>query len=512
MNVQGNIPPADRAATEADRLALIGHDLRAAVSDVIGGLRLIDHEGLDEAQRLQFERVRSSGEVLARLIEESLSILLGDTAPEPDTSANVQLARLVYDLEMRWSGRASEKGLAFRVAVAPGVPRVILTDRIALERVLANLLSNAVKYTDVGAVDFVVELAADGALRFVVTDNGPGFSPAALDRLFQFAARPEGTAKPGHGLGMFISKDMTGRLGGHIAVTNLAQGGAEVVLSLPHGTWSAAAAHEAEPGELPDLSQTKVLVAEDNPTIQSLLKIMLGRMGAEYCLAVDGVEAMHWLERERFDVALIDIEMPRLSGLDVIRAIRGNERLHAKMPVIAVTAYVRRAERETIYAAGADSILPKPLPAPEAIALAIAAALGRKAPPAAASAAVPDNVPELDRAKYDHLIDIAGPDAARELMERLARDLGSCRAGLARALDRGDNPAIRAETHVLIALAGAVGATRLQRAAEALNLAAHRRDGTGSAGLAGDCLDLVDKLVTFVAAEAERAARQDASG
>ena len=84
-------------------------------------------------------------------------------------------------------------------------------------------------------------------------------------------------------------------------------------------------------------------------------------MGAEFEMAADGVEALHWLERENFDIALIDIEMPRLSGIEVIRQLRANHRLHSPMPIVAVTAYVLRANREAIYAAGADAILSKPL-------------------------------------------------------------------------------------------------------------------------------------------------------
>ncbi|MFN0116534.1 MAG: response regulator [Paracoccaceae bacterium] len=502
----GSVAAPSGSAEKASGLALLGHDLRAAVSDIIGGLRLIDQTGLDDGTRLQLERIRSSGEVLARLIEEGLAFLFGEALADQGQHANVQMARLLYDLEARWSGRAREKGLAFRVVAAPDLPRVISVDRLALERILANLLSNAVKYTDTGAVELGAERGPDGALRFSVSDSGPGFSAAALDRLYEFAGRPEGTGKPGYGFGMHISKNLAQRLGGALSVANLAGGGAEAVLELPAGTWAPAA--DPMRLELPDLSRIKVLIAEDSPTSQSVLGHMLSRMGAEFSTAADGVEALHWLEREAFDVALIDIEMPRLSGTEAIRAIRGNDRLYARMPIIAVTAYVLRADREKIYAAGADSILSKPLPGIEAVGLAIAAALARNAtlatPPHAPEPR--GDLPDLDRAQFDHLIEIAGPDGARELLDRLVTDLGRCTANLARALAAGDRTAMRAETHVLIALAGAVGAKRLQKTAEELNVSAHRREDPARPDTGQVCLAQIATLVSFVRDERARLA------
>ena len=359
---------------EAGRMTLLGHDLRAAVSDIIGGLRLIGQEGLDEPTRLQLERVRASGELLARLLEQGLAQMLGEDDFAATHPANVQMPRFLYDIEMRWSGRASEKGLGFVMTLADDVPPVLTLDRIALERILSNLLSNAIKYTDRGTVTVDVSMGASGALRFSVTDEGPGFSAEALCRLFERHGRPDGARKPGDGLGMHITRDMAGQLDGIISVENLpGGGGARVTLDVPPESWTIAAPEKV--AELPDLSRTKVLVAEDNATNQTIISHMLARMGAQFEIAADGVEALQWLERETFDLALIDIEMPRMNGIEVIRTLRANRHLHSTMPVIAITAYVLRANRDAIYAAGADAILAKPLAGLDTFGLAIASAL-----------------------------------------------------------------------------------------------------------------------------------------
>jgi two-component system, OmpR family, aerobic respiration control sensor histidine kinase ArcB len=503
---QGQTEPESARPEELNhtdtRLALLGHDLRAAVSDIIGGLRLIDQRALDKSTQLQLERIRSAGEVLARLLEEGLSAMLGDEEALAVHPVNIQMSRFLYDLEMRWSGRARERGLPLILTVAPGLPPVIATDRSALERILSNILSNAIKYTDEGEVRVTVGLAPDGSLGFRVTDNGPGFSRAALDRLFQYHGRPDDTVKPGQGLGMHISKLLTGRLGGTITVENRMEGGASVSVELPKGAWQPVA-----PGvsaDLPDLSSVKVLLAEDSPTNQLIIGQMLSQMGAAFEVAADGLEALHWLEREDFDIALIDIEMPRLSGIEVIRQLRANDRLHSHMPIVAVTAYVLRANREAIYASGADAILSKPIPSIEALGQAISGALDRRSDNTEPKAVIGEIVPELDRARFDHLMEIAGPGAVRELLDRLGSDLRRAERSLFAGITARDRSVIRAETHVLIALAGAVGADRLMKLAETLNGSAHRRDDPARDALGSDTMAAVDRLINVVATERAR--------
>jgi CheY-like chemotaxis protein/HPt (histidine-containing phosphotransfer) domain-containing protein len=502
--------PADRPgsahpAPEDDDggLALLGHDIRAALSDVIGGLRLIDPERVDPATRLQLERMRAAGELLARLLEEGLAVMLGDVGDTP--AGNVQLPRLLHDVQMRWSARAREKGLEFVLSEGGALPPVITADRIGLERTLSNMLSNAVKYTDSGTVRLAVNRVEDGGLSFEVTDDGPGFSDEAMARLFQFAGRPMGAAKPGEGLGLHIAKELAGRAGGDLRALNRPEGGASVTLTLPAEACRPAAVDELEPapGALPDLSRIRVLVAEDSLTNQTLIARMLERLGAEVEIAGDGIEAVNALERESFDLALIDIEMPRLSGIDVIHALRSMGGRQARIPVLAVTAYVLRANREAIYAAGADAILAKPLGSIEALGVAINRLLER-GPDGAEPASTldrDDTPPVMVRSHFDRLLAVAGPETTPELLRRLLDDLQHVERQLIRALADPDWPELRAQTHVLIALAGAVGAQRLQQQSERLNAVAHRRDSAECAARAGELLALLDNLIHFVAHE-----------
>ncbi|MGL4279798.1 MAG: response regulator, partial [Albidovulum sp.] len=209
-----------------------------------------------------------------------------------------------------------------------------------------------------------------------------------------------------------------------------------------------------------------------------------------------------------FDLALIDIEMPRLGGIDVIRAVRANDRLYSRMPVVAITAYVLRANRDAIYAAGADAILAKPLGSVEAFGAAIGNVLRRAAlSPEEVSAETCAELAEFNRDSFDRLLEVAGPEASRELLQRLCTDLRNAERGLVAGLAEGNLAAIRSETHVLIALAGAVGAERLSKLAQTLNAVAHRREGGDLSALGEQCLAQLDRLIHFITKE--NASRSD---
>jgi len=488
-----------------EHFSLLNHDIRAAMSDVIGGLRLVDMSGLDMDTRLQLERVRSSGEVLARLVEEALTII-GEAAPQPEARTILNLGRFLHDLDMRWSGRARALEIGFQLILEGDIPLVISTNRMALDRVLGNLLSNALKYGDAGPVRLIVEQSGDDALVFHVQDDGPGFSDEALERLYQYAGRPENSAKPGTGLGLRIAREMADRIGGQLSVSTSPQGGAGISLRLPRKAWALDAGERA-PINLPDLTGLKVLVAEDNETNQLLAGQMLTTMGAEYEIAPDGVEALNWLEREDFDLALIDIEMPRLNGLAAIQEIRSKPGRQAQMPLIALTAYVLKANRDAIFSAGADGIIAKPVMDINTFGSAIIGHLGPlDGERELADPPPPDAAPDaaISCQRMDELLRIAGPATAPELLDRLIADFARVGANLDTAARENDRDSARAETHVLISLSGAIGADGLYKLATALNTATHRQDYATICELGPKAVDLINAIV--VKLRAKRAA------
>lgn len=502
--------PEGDARCEAT-LALFGHDLRAALSDVVGGLRLIDFDALDPLNRVQIDRVRASAEALAQLLEQGLAVMLGE-APAVQLQ-HLNLQRFLTELDLRWSGRALEKGIAFSVHKGPDLPARLQVDRVALDRVLSNLLGNAFKYGERGRVVCEVAKGADGGLRVTVRDNGPGFPSSVLDHSLPLHNRPNGMTEAGSGMGLHIAADLAHRLGGRLTLRNLAPSGAEARLDLPPSVsvpvlvpvsvpvsvpgaaqGSASGAQPLKPAETQMiLDGRRVLIADDNPTSQSLATRLATGLGAEVVVVGDGVEAIGRLEREAFDLLIVDVEMPRLSGLDVIRCLRKLPGAVARMPVIAVTAFGLPSNREAILAAGANDLLTKPLLCPQAFANAVRGLLFSQSP-----LAPTPQTPAMDLSQLDRLLEMAGPETGRDLLDRLIGDLGVVRRGLGKASPVPDWDAVRSHSHVLISLAGAVGGVQLQAEAEALNQIGHRMDRAALDGLLPDAMTHLDAMIEAI--------------
>jgi len=241
-----------------------------------------------------------------------------------------------------------------------------------------------------------------------------------------------------------------------------------------------------------------ILLAEDNPTNQMVAVQMLQALGARVTLAGDGEAALDLAGTRRFDLALIDIEMPRVSGTQVIRRLRAGPAPQSDMPLIALTAYVMGEHRAAILEAGADGMIAKPILSVEALEADILAILqarsGRQM--AAVASVAPSREPasgrtaSIDLRIYESLVRAMGPVAIKELLRKMDRDILGVREKIETALAARDQRELRGATHILVAVAGSVGATKLQYDAQCLNSAAHSGD-----------INTVDRLGKMVIAE-----------
>lgn len=505
--------PEGAAAVALRSLHLFEHDIRAAISDVVGGLRLIDRARLAPEAQVQIDRVQAAADTLAGLVDDALMSLAGEAVIGRGDGL-MRLGDWLAALNGRWSGRATEAGTVFHLETEGVLPGYLALSSVTLDRIVGNLVSNALRHAGPGGVRLRVAAQRGAGLVLCVSDDGPGYPPAVLAR----AGRIGGAGKRGKGgsgraaeggLGLRIAAELTREIGGRLELENPEGGGARARLVLPEALLRPGAEGLPAPVPLPDLGGLSILLAEDNLTNQTILRRVLTGMGARVVLVGDGVAALEAVEAQDFDIALIDIEMPRLSGLEVMRAVRARDDGRAGLPMVALTAYVLRDNREAIYAAGADGIIGKPIASAAEFGRAILRYTGRPAglpePEDVLSGALGDRGlgPKLDAARFAALLAAAGPDRA-ELLERLASDLAGVLQALDGALAAGDVPEIRAQTHILIAVSGAVGADRLYRLAEVLNIAAKRRRIADLPALFDPCrADLVD-LIAHVAAERGR--------
>ena len=382
------------------------------------------------------------------------------------------------------------------VEAGAGAPAGLRTNRVALGRMIDNLVGNALKFSDAGTVRLTLARAADGSVVFRVADEGPGLAGEG-------AAPP--AARAGQGLGLEIVRTLADRVGAELSLGNRRAGGVEAVLRFPPGVAddraSAAAALPAS-----DLAGLRVLLAEDNPTNQMVASQMLRSLDAEVTVSSDGVEALERFEAEEFDLVVVDIEMPRLSGLDVIRAIRARGDARAQVPIVALTAYAMREHRERIAAAGANGLISKPVTSVEALGRGLAAHVTRRsAGPAAAETPAADpsaaGGPVIDPATYDALVVAIGAETMGELLDKVIADLVAAQQDLAGSFDAAesvpDRERIRSASHILVSVAGAIGAVRLQTCARELNAVAHADAPERVAATTRRCIGEIDAAVAF---------------
>jgi CheY-like chemotaxis protein len=347
------------------------------MNGVIGLTDLVLRTSLDPDQREQLQVVRASGETLLRVIND----LLDASKIE---AGRLELERVPFDLGdlVRQLGQvhevlARQKGV--RLVVDVDVPRGhgVLGDAIRVRQVLENLLSNALKFTSAGEVRLSVRALGDERYAFAVEDSGIGIPPERLAAIFEPFTQVDGSITRrfgGTGLGLTIASRLVALMGGALAVDSEVGVGSRFhfVAALPHAELAARGPSTAPP---PGARALRILAAEDNVVNQKVLARMLATLGHEVVMTGDGEEALEAFGRERFDVALIDLQMPRMDGRAFTRALRARE---AEDPsaghlwVVALTAHAMDDEAEACVEAGMDAFLSKPLTV-----RALAAALAR---------------------------------------------------------------------------------------------------------------------------------------
>lgn len=239
----------------------------------------------------------------------------------------------------------------------------------------------------------------------------------------------------------------------------------------------------------------RILLAEDNLTNQMVATQMLEALGVQVDVANDGAEALEMLDRKSYDIFLIDIEMPRVSGLEVIREIRGRKKPFCDAPLIALTAYALREHREKIADAGADGLIPKPLIGIDQFGRDILVFVDRAASRAPEGGfgggrgeGGGDRAPEgrVTMSVYSALEEAIGAESMVDLLGKVDADLEAAQRDVAHSVSSRDMESLRGATHVLISVAGAIGAQRLQMLAQRLNVAAHGHGKDDVAALAAE--------------------------
>ncbi|MGE8478559.1 MAG: ATP-binding protein [Pseudomonas shirazensis] len=363
---------AHRRATAANEaktvfLATMSHEIRTPLYGVLGNLELLSLTDMTERQRHYLEVIQGSSTVLFQLISNVLDVSKIESGQMPLEEAPLDPAQLVEDAVVGFSATASNKGLDIEAEVDPQVPKQIIGDAGRLRQILHNLLGNAIKFTDSGRVRLrltVQDRSADSvSLQWQVTDTGVGIPEKAMDQLFkpffQVAAGQDGN---GAGLGLSICKKLSELMGGTMRVVSEPGLGSSfsLLITLPVvDTPPPAAPTSMVPSclDAPCLN-VQVLVAEDNPVSQAVLREQLEALGAHPTVARDGQHALKLWHTQRFDLVITDINMPRLNGYELAQALREQG---VTVPIIGVTANAMREEGQRCMAMGMSAWVVKPL-------------------------------------------------------------------------------------------------------------------------------------------------------
>ena len=487
----------DDSISEDTLSALRSHDIRSALSQVLGASQMLESAGLKGENAAHLTQIKTA----ALYIHD----LLGEAVSASDTVPMTELAAVLTHIKAMWETEAAQKGLGFKVETKGILPGVLRLPQIDFLRILNNIIGNALKFSTSGGLEVRLARVNSGALLVEVLDDGPGFCDEARAKLFSLHGRPESSRAQGSGYGLFIARNLVEKAGGSISAVNRPAGGARVSMVFPEDLLMSASAPTAAKkpkNGLPDLSHLKILLAEDNPTNQLVATQMLKRMHASVDTASDGVEALALLEAGDYDLGLIDIEMPRKSGLEVMREIRARTDHKAEMTLLALTAYVLPEHRERIIAAGAEGIIAKPLTDLAAFGNAILIFAGEGE---VEVAAVPEVNPDADIQMdiYDGLKEIIGHDSMLELLGKVQSDLTNVMEEVAKGAANKDTALIRANTHILISVAGAIGAVNLQHIAEQLNATAKSEDWARILPDSERCQSGIAQVLRFVDGELE---------
>ena len=357
----------ERANAEKSHfLANMSHELRTPLNGVIAISETLAAQQATDKGRELAELIVSSG----RLLEQVLTDILDFSKIE---AGEIQLAHEAFPMQAV-VGRIAElhrasaetKGLEFGWSVAPEADGAFLGDQVRLTQVLSNLLSNAVKFTDAGAVR--LDVAYDGeALTFRVSDTGIGFDDAVKSRLFRRFEQADASIRRrfgGTGLGLAISRSLVELMGGAIDVESHPGRGSvfTFVLPLEQAEPDQEAAAQAEEGVI-DIAGCRVLLAEDHPTNQKVVQLILQSVAVDPVIVENGALALERLKAESFDVVLMDMQMPELDGLSATALLRDHERANGlpRTPVIMLTANALDEHVRASHDAGADLHLSKPI-------------------------------------------------------------------------------------------------------------------------------------------------------
>ena len=367
---------AEKANTAKSQfLANMSHEIRTPMNAIIGFSEVLKEEPLTQQQKEYIKMILDSGEYLLKLINDVLDFSKIEAGRIKAETAECDIRALLASIESLMNPAAKQKQLEFRIGCADDVPNAIITDPSKLRQCLINLVNNAVKFTERGCVKLSVRpiLKEDRPfIEFEVADTGIGIPADKLNTIFEAFVQADGSTTRkygGTGLGLTITKQLTSLIGGDISVESEVGKGSKFRIAVPanvaDGQHDKSKNLEDMPGhnhqlqgETEILFSGRVLVAEDSLTNQTLIRLLLEKLGFVVTIVQNGLEAVEAVKNQHFELILMDMQMPEVNGYDATKKIHG---LGVKTPIIAMTASVDEGDEKECLQVGCDGYISKPI-------------------------------------------------------------------------------------------------------------------------------------------------------
>jgi PAS domain S-box-containing protein len=369
---QAKAESATRIAEDAVKakqqfLSNMSHEIRTPMNAIIGFTKVILKTDLTDKQKEYLNAIKISGDALIVLINDILDLAKVDagkmTFEETPFKMMVSLSAMLHMFETK----IQEKNLKLVKKYDTKIPEVLVGDSVRLHQIILNLVSNAVKFTNEGEIILKVSVVKESqetvTIEFAVIDTGIGIPKNKISNIFEnFQQATSGTSRlyGGTGLGLAIVKQLVEAQGGTITVTSEIHKGSTFSFILDFKKTNAEACLETELAELdPTIKNIKVLVVEDIPLNQLLMKTLLDDFGFELDIAANGKLAIEKLKTKSYDIILMDLQMPEMNGFEATAYIRS--KLKSTIPIIALTADVTTVDLEKCKAVGMNDYIAKPV-------------------------------------------------------------------------------------------------------------------------------------------------------
>lgn len=359
------------AASEAKSsfLGVVSHELRTPMNGVLGAAQLLGSTGLDQTQREYLSIIRNSGDSLLSLLNDILDMTKIEAGRMRFETVDIALDDLHRRVSSPFVALAEAKGVELRSRFSGDTPAVVRGDPLRVGQIIQNLLSNAVKFTDRGVVDYEIHSVklSDRRVRFnfIVSDSGPGISAEDINRLFQPFTQLDASSTRrfgGTGLGLTIARRMANIMHGDIDVQSTLGKGSTFTFTVEAEVveWTMADAVVETVDHAGEARSLNVLIVEDHPINRMILEAWLTSAGHCTQAAENGQIAVDMAAAQRFDMIVMDVNMPVMDGLTATRLIR--EAGHnIETPIAVLSASARAEDCQAGLSAGADAYLTKPI-------------------------------------------------------------------------------------------------------------------------------------------------------